>query len=259
MPGNVLWGVHTALAANAAPDVLMIGDSWFWYPFDNLATELGGRFPRSTFVVIGRNGAEAAEWSGTARKAIDFGFDMYAGSVRALMLSGGGNDVAGRDDFLRLLNTDCSAFSQIGQCWKATQPLAIVTGIMNAYREVIVRFRAYNKSAPVFLHNYDHPWPTGAGVFGPADWLRDPMDLAKVRPAIQRELFTFLIDELGRAQALLAQEPGLGPVIAVGTAGALPDTDGGKSWWANELHPTPAGFRRLVSARLGGAMAPTLA
>lgn len=257
MASNVFWGVHTALGKRATASVLMIGDSWFWYPVDNLATELGALFAQETFVVIGRNGAEAAEWAHGSRKAIDFGFDMFAGSCKALMLSGGGNDVAGQDDFLRLLNIDCSGFANFEDCWRATQPVAVLTGIVNAYREVIVRFRAYNKTAPIVLHNYDNAWPTGIGLFGPADWLNVPMEIAKVRVELRRNLFKALVDQLGIAQEKLAREEGLGEIIAVKTAGELPETGTGQ-WWANELHPTPRGFRRLAQNRLAGPLGSAL-
>ena len=121
---------------------------------------------------------------------------------------------------------------------------------MNAYREVIVRFRAFNPHAPVVLHNYDNAWPTGKGFFGPADWLKVPMDLAKVQGMqLRRDIFKFLVSGRGDAQDALAQEAGLGPIIAVETAGELPET-GPEGWWANELHPTPKGFRRIAENRM---------
>ena len=89
---NVFWGVHGAVSKGANPAALLIGDSWFWYPIDNLALELGATFPEQQFVVVGRNGAEAAQWSEKYRKDIDFGFEMYGSGVQALLLSGGGNE-----------------------------------------------------------------------------------------------------------------------------------------------------------------------
>lgn len=246
---NIFWGVHTALSKGAAASVLMVGDSWFWYPVDNLVTELGSLFATETFVIIGKNGAEAADWSQGTRKAINFGFEMFASSSKTLILSGGGNDIAGQDDFLRLLKTDCSKFATFEECWRATQPIAAITGIINAYREVIVRFRAYNKTAPVVLHNYDNAWPSGKGFFGPADWLKVPMDFAKVQPALRRDLFKALVTLLGDAQQELSTQGGLGPIVAVRTAGELPEA-GPTGWWANELHPTPKGFRRIAQNRL---------
>lgn len=251
MAQNVFWGVHTALQAGAPGSVLMIGDSWFWYPIDNLATEIGALFQPESFVVIGRNGAEAVEWSQGMRKTINVGFDMYARGCKVLMLSGGGNDVAGSDDFLRLLNTNCSNATSVEQCFALIQPDAVITGIMNAYREVIVRFRAHNQNAAVVMHNYDNAWPTGQGFFGPGKWLRAPMDIAQVPEPLRRGVFKSLVEKLHLAQVALSKEPGLGPgpLVAVKTSGELPE-DTGPTWWANELHPIPKGFKRLAKNRL---------
>ena len=251
---NVFWGVHSALQDNAFASVLMIGDSWWWYPIDNLATEVGALFQDEIFVVIGHNGAEASEWSQGMRKAINFGFDMYASGCKALLLSGGGNDVAGQDDFLRLLNANCSSATTVDQCFARIQPDAVITGIMNAYREVIVRFRAHNPNAAVVMHNYDNAWPTGKGFFGPGTWLKAPMDTAQVPQALRRDVFKSLVNKLHVAQVALAKEPGLGPgpLVAVQTSGELPEDPGptDERWWANELHPTPKGFKRIATNRL---------
>jgi hypothetical protein len=244
---NVYWGVHSALAANASPTIMLIGDSWFWYPFDNLASEIAGTLTNETLVVIGYSGAEAVQWSDKYRKDIDFGFKMYGKSVKALMLSGGGNDIAGMSDFLRLLQDDCSRAKTVQECFRAGQPDAILSKIMGAYKEVIMRFRGWNSTAPVITHNYDKAWPTGKGVFGPADWLKLPMEKAKVPKGLRRDLFAALIDRLRSAQLALKKEREIGDMQALKTAGTIPDDPKGvEQWWANELHPTPAGFHLLA-------------
>lgn len=171
---------------------------------------------------------------------------MYGSGVQALLLSGGGNDIAGMSDFLRLVQDDCSKAKTVAECFREGQPEAIISKIIGAYKEVVLRFRAYNNTAPVLVHNYDYAWPTGKGLFGPADWLKEPMDKAKVPKALRRDLFRGLLDQLRAAQLVLKKEKSLG-VIAVRSAGTLPDGDAVKDqWWANELHPTPAGFKLLV-------------
>lgn len=117
---NVFWGVHTALSNNVPGSVLAVGDSWLWYPVDNLATELGALFADETFVVI-----------------------------------------------------------------------------------------------------------------------------------------KTLVNRLGDSQAALAQDANLGPVIAIRTAGELPES-GSTRWWANELHPTPKGFKRIAQNRLRAPLAAVL-
>lgn len=179
----------------------------------------------------------------SAQERVD-SFKLYASGVRGLLLSGGGNDIAGMDDFLRLLKPDCSQAAAVEDCFAPGQPDAIMEGLDAAYRELIARFRAWNGSAPVFLHQYDYAWPTGQGLFGPADWLKAPMDAAKVPAALRRPLFKQLIGELKLRQIDMSLDAALGTVVVMDTAGVLPEDD--DSMWANELHPTPSGFRRIV-------------
>jgi hypothetical protein len=238
------WGAPGAIAAGANPAALYVGDSWFWYPLDNLVVEIAAGFPGRDFVVVGRNGAEAGEWATKGRKEIEHAFKFYASGVQALVLSGGGNDVAGSADFLRIVADDCSGATTAGECYRAGQPDALIAALSAAYAGVILKFRAHNDGAPVFLHNYDHAWPTGQGLFGPADWLKAPMDKAKVPKALRRELFKDLMQRLRAAQLALARnKAAYGKVVAIASAGTLPED---ASWWANELHPTPAGFKRLA-------------
>ena len=77
----------------------------------------------------------------------------------------------------------------------------------NVYRGVITKFRAYNPTAPVFMHCYAYVWPTGKGV--------------------------------------------LGAVVAVKSAGAMPEDDATQGrGCANALHPTPSGFELIVRKAL---------
>lgn len=241
---NVFWGVHGALAKNAATSVLMIGDSWFWYPFDNLAGELGGLLPHQQFVVVGRSGAEAADWDSRHRKDIDYAFKFYGNSVQALILSGGGNDVAGMKDFLRIIKDSCGDAKNESDCYRLGEPDHIIAGLMGHYKALITKFRGYNKTAPVIVHHYDYAWPSGEGLFGPADWLLEPMLKAGVPVDYRRLLFKDLINRLKKGQEDLAQDGTLGPVYVANTAGTLPWKK--TSMWANELHPTPEGFRLLA-------------
>lgn len=60
---NAFWGVHGAISVAANPSLLLIGDSWFWHPIDNLANEIGAALSQQTLVVVGNNGYGAAQWS----------------------------------------------------------------------------------------------------------------------------------------------------------------------------------------------------
>jgi hypothetical protein len=112
--------------------------------------------------------------------------------------------------------------------------------VVAACRSVIVKLRACNATATVAMQNYDHAWPTGKGLFGPSDWLKMSMEKAQVPEKLRRALFMNLIERLREAQLALIGAPGIGPAVAVKTAGTLPED---KSAWVNELHPKPAGFK----------------
>jgi hypothetical protein len=244
---TIYWGAHGA-TGKGSPSVIFIGDSWLWYPIGNLPMSIGQSFPNSMFVVAGRNGSEAADWAVKQRKEIDFTFKMFADGAQALVLSGGGNDIAGMADLLRILADNCSKATKVSECYRVAQPDEILSAIVAGYRGVILKFRARNTQATVFTHNYDHAWPTGQGLFGPAKWLKEPMDRAKVPKELRRDLLKDLLAKLLRAQRDLGKEAGIGPFVAINSAGTLPEEgDDGKPWWANELHPTPAGFNLLAT------------
>lgn len=243
---NLFYGPHDALARGASPTTLAVGDSWFWYLFDNLLGEIAGRRAHQSIVVAGYNGAESSEWDTKYASSIDTTFDMYARGplVKALMLSGGGNDIVGVTNFRKLVRADCSVCLDLESCYVPGEPATVLNVVAGHYRKLIAKFRSFNASAVVLLHNYDDAYPTGDGVFGPAAWLQVPMDRCRVPLDLRRPLFKDLVQRLHVLQRGLADDPSLGPVQALKTSGTLPQ-DG----WANELHPTPDGFELLATAR----------
>lgn len=250
---DVHWGTVSLPDGLFNPSILFLGDSWFWYPKGNLPRAIHRHFSEHDFLVIGRNGSEAAQWKTKYRKDIKGTFKLYAASSRALFLSGGGNDVAGSDDFLKIIRRDCSGARSVQECYPDVQPEAILESIVTAYRQVIEQYRQHNQQATVFLHNYDNAWPTGEGFWGPADWLKTPMDKAKVPGDLRRDLFKNLLAQLHQAQAALAQDPSLGPVVAIPSAGTMPE-DSVDKWWDNELHPTVRGFELIADRQLVPAL-----
>ncbi|QNM95728.1 hypothetical protein [Chitinimonas koreensis] len=248
MAGRVYWGTQAWQADTdnpPEPTLLLIGDSWFWYPFNNLAGEIAAQLKDShCLLVIGRNGAEAQQWSaGRLRRDIDEAFGWFGAGARALLLSGGGNDIAGLDDFGEILADDCRAAQTIADCYTPGQPDATLCKVQAAYREVIARFRRYNAEAPVLCHNYENAWPTGQGLFGPSKWLKAPMDQAGVPDTLRRPVFADLIARLHQLQQELADDPQTGAIVPIRSAGTLPDQ---LDVWANELHLTPAAFDKMV-------------
>jgi len=248
MTSKVFWGINSLRSSPDVvgnPTLILIGDSWFWYPFNNLASELAAQLNgEHKLLVLGNNGAEAQDWNKKYRNEIGLAFEWYASTASALLLSGGGNDIAGPEDFDPIIEDDCSKATDVSQCYSPGQPEAILSNVKTAFQVVIGKFRKYNATVPVICHNYEKAWPTGKGLFGPADWLKLPMDDGKVPKGLRHDLFVDLIDRLYEKQRELAKpSAGLGKIIPLQTAGTLPDKE---DIWANELHLKPGAFDKMV-------------
>ncbi len=249
---NIFWNAYIELMDSQRPvDVLAIGDSWFHYPFDNLVIPLSEVLERPTIYVIGESGARADElargsWLARFTRMLD-----EQPAIRLVCISAGGNDFAGTGDLDdRVLQPDCSAASALEECFRANQPAGVMDEVATAYATLIAAVDARVPGATVLVHNYDYAIPNGRTLPGLKSWLKLPMDNTRVPTpgaplgGLRREVVRELID--GFTLAIDALEtPGDGTTAAavelVWSAGTLSDGQ-----WANELHPTPAGFDRIA-------------
>ncbi|MEW6689701.1 MAG: SGNH/GDSL hydrolase family protein [Pseudomonadota bacterium] len=225
------------------PDVLALGDSWFWYPFNNLLIPIwnlwaGGR----TILAQGMVGAEATELA-SGQWLKDFRAALRGWStIRAVLISAGGNDFAGMDDMQRILRPDCSGATAGEDCFDAaaTDQL-MLRDVAGAYGVLLDEIERWRPEAMVFLHNYDYAVPSGKGIFGFGHWLKQPMDAVGVPAAVQPLAVEHLINTFSDALAQVQKDYAARTLI-VDSSGTLAEAD-----WANELHPTPAGFNKLVN------------
>ena len=98
------------------------------------------------------------------------------------------------------------------------------------------------------LQNYDYAIPSGigfggikGGIFGLGDWLQQPLVERRVPLALHNDLVRRVMDDFTQVLAALASPVQNQEVHLVRTAGTLTASD-----WANEMHPTRAGFERLA-------------
>jgi len=170
---------------------------------------------------------------------------------QAVLLSGGGNDVAG-PEFFSFLNNALS---------KLENPNAkVLDGVLNetfvkAYEDLIETITAKAQqmgcNLPIFVHGYDYPWPDGRGftcfnLVGP--WFDDtfnkknfPYDDDEAKLKVRYNILKVFMDGFNVMMAGLEQKyPGV--VHYVDLRGTLPDRDE----WANELHPKKEGFGKLA-------------
>jgi hypothetical protein len=169
---------------------------------------------------------------------------------QALLLSAGGNDIAG-DEFFSFINNAQSGLASVNQ--------EVLDGVVNrtfkaAYEYLINTARAAARQAhitmPIFTHGYDYPWPDGRGVISFLGWKVGPWfdntfnhknypnnNAADLK--VRHDIVVKFIDSLNAMLKGLAAPPDVLHVDLIGTLQI-------KNNWANELHPTNAGFRALA-------------
>ncbi|PLQ00847.1 GDSL-type esterase/lipase family protein [Cupriavidus pauculus] len=228
------------------PDILAIGDSWHWYPENNLLNVVDQYCPGTFTYCVGANGAEAVQLSG-GRYLQDVQSALEYASIRVVLISAGGNDFAGMDDFAAILKSDCSNCKSPEECFAIDEPRDLFNDVMKAYETLITTILAKRPDAIVLLHAYDYAVPDGRTFHGlSGQWLKVPMDNCRVPfpglwtpDSFRRKLVKQLIDELAKRHQQLAATFG-NQVRFIDTRGVLADDE-----WANELHPTREGFTRL--------------
>lgn len=175
---------------------------------------------------------------------------IKSATPQALLLSAGGNDVAG-DEFFSFIENARSGLPPVNP--------DVLQGVLNrsfrsAFEYIIdnALSAAGSRSMPIFIHGYDYPWPDGRGVLNFLGWKVGPWfdasfnhknytledDGLKVRHDIVKQF----IDALnGLIKDLAAKYPG--KVFHIDLRGTLSSRDD----WANELHPGNDGFASLAN------------
>ena len=232
------------------PTILAIGDSWFWYPFlgGSLVNNLGDLMPQQVIFAKGMNVAEAFDYvDGKYAVQVRQALRLHGRGLQAVFISGGGNDFAGFNDMRPLLKGDCRDVNNAVGCFEPG-PNGIdgfLEHIDTYYRKLIGVIYTYTTpDCRIVMHNYDYAIPDGRGVFAGAEgWLRPALAAAGVKDALQPECVRYLIDRFTAVlKAIRDNDPR--HLFLVDSRGTLKPEE-----WANELHPTAAGFRRIAQER----------
>jgi len=232
------------------------GDSWFDYPLHDVLSELEDLHGYDVESVA-HKGDPVEEMAYSDGQLDDFARlveKVFARGtpLKAVLLSGGGDDIAG-DEFGMLLDHARSGAPGVND--------DVVSGIIerrvrNAYITIIQKISdvcAAHAGAPVpiLLHGYDYPVPDGRGFLGgwgplPGPWL-EPGFRAKGFDVLgQRiDMMETIID---RFNAMLKKVAAMFPhayhIDLRGTLSTKPSDY--KAWWGNELHPTGKGFEAVA-------------
>lgn len=234
------------------------GNSWFDYPFNDVLKILEDDYGYDVESVAHKGDPiEEMAYAGGQLDDLTRRLEkmLRGGTVpRAVLLSGGGNDVAG-DEFGMLLNHANSSVAGLNS--------TIVEGLIDqrirlAYITIIsavtrICEEKIGKAIPILVHGYDYPVPDGRGFMGgfwvlPGPWLepgfrKKGFDELPQCINIAREL-------INRFNAMIEQVVKLDDFSHVRYINLRDTLSNGlndyKDWWANELHPTSKGFKQVA-------------
>lgn len=256
------WG-----SAGASTGTLIAeGDSWFDYPFNDVLKTLEDEHGFEVESVskagdrvedMAYSGGQLDEFARKVEKSIRQGV-----VPKAILLSGGGNDIAGKIELGMLLNHAGSSISGLNE--------KVVDGVINerlitAYTTIIssitsVCLGLLDKRIPIIVHGYDYAVPDGRGVMGgfwalPGPWL-EPAFRQKGYKEMQQcvLLVQNLIDRFNDMLAMIARNGQFSHVHYLDLRQTLPNGPGYRTWWGNELHPNKKGFK-AVSAKFADLIA----
>jgi lysophospholipase L1-like esterase len=240
------------------------GDSWFDYPGTDIVRLLEDEHRYDVESVAHRGDKvefmahNTAQFQDLARR---FEKLILRNVVpTAVLLSGGGNDVAG-DDFDVFLNHANSGLPHLNE--------AVIQGVIDqrlraAYISLLRAITTicgahFQQTIPIVLHGYDYPVPDGRGFFGgwwllPGPWLGPGFEEKGYTQMAQRKaIMRTLIDRFNTMLASLTAEPEFVHVRYVDLRNTLSSGANYRGSWDNELHPTEAGFRQ-VTARIAAVL-----
>lgn len=247
-PGTPISRYRDAKKASPnAVGMLFEGDSWFAYPrfiSTNLVTELHNILgTKAVHLDISANGDEAREMlCGPAYERLYRCLAEERLQFDCILFSGGGNDIVSTN--LPTLLHDYREGATWEDCLNMTRFNRRLLEIENAYRDLADLRDDYQPGAWIFTHSYDYATPTGKGVRilwieAAGGWIKAIMDARKIPGVIQQQIVDQMLSRFDDMLIKLSQT--LPNWRHVRTQGTLNDTD-----WANELHPTTAGFKKIA-------------
>lgn len=245
------------------------GDSWFDYPFHDVLEELEQEYNYDVESVAHKGDTleemayDTSQLSKLASKFQKLG--QQGRQPRAILLSGGGNDMAG-DELGVLLNHKSSGLTPLNDRIVAgvlEDRLAFaIISLISSVTELSRRY--FNRVVPVLMHGYDYPVPDGRGYSGgfwilPGPWLEPGFRQKGYSDMTERcRIMVDLMDRFNTVLAGIAGRAEMRQLTYVDLRGTLSNDLAGNKYrrsWGNELHPTEDGFL-AVAGKLNDAIRP---
>jgi len=233
------------------------GDSWFDYPWTDILRLLEDEHGYDVHSVA-RAGDQIEQMAYSGGQLERFSRQLEKllrnGQIpKAVLLSGGGNDIAGTE-FGMLLDHANSAAAGINEQVAAGVidqriRLAYVT-ILSAVTEVCEAW--IQRPLPILVHGYDYSVPDGRGFLGgwaflPGPWLEPGFrDKGFIRLNVRKSMARNLVDRFNAMLIRVADMPEFPHVTYIDLRKTLSTGANYKQYWENELHPTVKGFRLVT-------------
>ena len=165
----------------------------------------------------------------------------------AFFFSGGGNDLAGVE-LAGYLNHKDSGLPTLRE-----DTLEVIFGgcFVHALNTLIMKVRQIKPGIPIFLHGYDYAIPDGRyvkflGFTFSGPWLKPALIQKRyVSPAEGAQIARMVTDRFNEALSRVAAEHA--DVHYINLRGTLRADGSYQKDWANELHPTSDGFKKVAS------------
>lgn len=254
-----------ALGASSPPlNLLADGDSWFDYPLigddlplgnSDIIEQLRGLLPQGTLILnLAHHGDATTQMMGVTKRQtlVEQLRAPENGQFNAILFSGGGNDMVG-DQFRLWLNDAKLVGGDVAKSIDQQALSDIIGVVMTAYYDLLAARDSKDHSIPIFVHSYDFAWPTNKGVCGFGPWLYPSLnsrgwmqDLGNADMGKGHEIVRLILTEFDKQMRGLSADPH-NNVIYVSTQGTLTQP----SDWANELHPSPDGFKKIATNFVG--------
>jgi hypothetical protein len=164
--------------------------------------------------------------------------DQSNGPIEVILFSGGGNDLVG-DQFLFWLRDADSAKGDPENGVRADVLADILGVVVAGYQELANIREHYAPKALLLFHAYDFAIPTGEGVCSAGPWLLPSLTERGWNKKQGAIIVRAILSEFHNRLSRFASSVPIADVVP--THGTLQVGD-----WANELHPTPDGFRAIA-------------
>jgi len=156
-----------------------------------------------------------------------------------LLFSGGGNDLVGVDRFYKWLHPYKKGMTAKQLINRKTLKAAFEL-LSFDYEQLIEARTQHSPNTHIIVHGYDFAIPTGRGVCGRGPWLKPGLERRNIPAKLRREVVQEFLKTFDRLLNRLANKHGNMSVVQ--SQGVLSDKH-----WANELHPTNTGFKKIAN------------